>query len=209
MIVEKIFDTVYEEASRFITKWRGVSFFVAWVLVSGAFVKFADLGFWVEGAGQVGSSFISSLLELSFYKLLYLILSAFYISPVISNSVALFIIKVELGRAQVLIDSVESVVINVQESKLFEALDAARKGAIKAEEELQVKKAINEAYAFSLLVLAFVCLFGDVNIGWLVFFSIPWPFLVFLLSQEMLVLYISKILLFKKLSRRAGMTVLE
>lgn len=209
MIVDKIFDTVYEEASRFITKWRGVSFFVAWVLVSGAFLKFADLDFWKEGAGEVGSSFISSLFELPFYKLLYLVFVAFYVSPVVANKFSLFIIKLEISRAQGLIDSVEVTVASVPDAKLFESLDVARREAVKAEGVLQVKKAINEAYSFSMLVLIFVCVCGDVNVGWPVFFSIQWPFLVFFLMQQMLALYISKILYFKSLSHRAGMAVLD
>jgi len=204
MIIEKLFDTIYEEASRYFTKWRGCSFAFSWIIVSGAFLKFFDAGFWSGGSGDAGAGFISALSGLPFYQFFFMVFSAFYISPLIANKTALFIVGLEIKRADKLMDSIDIAVGKIPVSDLAVCLDGARKDAVTAEGKIQFKKAINEVYTFALLILGMLVLAGNINLGFLLFFGLPWFFIMYFLVQEMLVVYYSKIYLFKKLSARAS-----
>lgn len=207
MIIEKLFDSIYEQASRYFTKWRGGSFALAWAVVSGAFLKFLDLDFWSGGAGDAGSGFIASLSGLPFYQFFIFVLLAFYIGPLIANKTALFVVGREMKRTERLMVKIDAEVNNVSEIELVSCLDLARKNAVEAEGRLQFKKAINEAYTFFLLVLFMLVLAGDINLGCLLFFGLPWFFFVYFLVQEMLSLYFYKIYLFKKLSARMAVNL--
>lgn len=204
MIIEKLFDSIYEEASRYFTKWRGCSFAFAWVIVSGAFLKFFDKGFWSGGSGDAGAEFISALSGIPFYQFFFFAFTAFYIAPLIANRVAVFFVKIEIRRAEKLMCAIDVAVDKVPLVDLVARLERARKDAIEAEDELQFKKALNEVYVFSLLTLGMLVLVGEINSGFLPFFGLPWCFIVFFLVQEMLLVYYNKIYLFKKLSVRAA-----
>ncbi|WP_085747820.1 hypothetical protein [Pseudomonas sp. R45(2017)] len=202
MIIEKLFDSVYEQASRYFTKWRGGSFALAWAVVSGAVLKFFELDFWSGGAGDAGAGFIASLSGLPFYQFFFFVLLAFYIAPLIANKTALFVVGREIKRTERLMVKIDAKVDGVSERELVSCLDLARKNAVEAEGGLQFKKAINEVYTFFLLVLLMLVVVGDINLGFLLFFGLPWFFFVYFLVQEMLLLYFDKIYLFKKLSAR-------
>lgn len=208
MIVDKVFDTVYEEASRFITKWRGAAFMLSWLLLSGTLFKFFELSLWGQGAGSVGSGFVDSLLGLAFYKLVYLIVSAFYVSPLITSKFAMMVVRREVVRAEPLINSIEVVVSQIAERDLPARLEAAKTEAIIAEKQMELKKALNESYVFALLVLALLSCTGVVSLAWFLFFLIPWPFISYLLVQEFLALYLSRIYMFKRVSDKLSRSML-
>lgn len=208
MIVDKVFDTVYEEASRFITKWRGAAFLLSWLLLSGTLFKFAELSLWGQGAGSVGSGFVDSLLGLAFYKLVYLIVSAFYVSPVIASKFSMVVIRREVVRAEPLISSIEASVEKIAEADLPARLESAKADALIGEKQMEFKKALNESYIFALLVLAILSCVGGGSSAWLLFFLIPWPFLSYLLVQEYLTLYLTRIYMFKRVSDKFSRSIL-
>lgn len=209
MIIEKLFDTLYEEASRFITKWRGASFVIAWITVSGVFVNFSEVLFWRKSASEAGAGLLEGLFDMPLYQLVYIAFSAFYIGPLIANKTAIFAVQRELKRAQGLISSLDASVDNMLNSAAISALPTARKFAIEAEGQLEFKKALNETYAFSLLVLMLFVVVGRVSVGYVFLFGIPWFFIVYFLAQEMLALYLKKIYYFKKMSDRVASNISE
>ncbi|QYM99027.1 hypothetical protein K1T36_18205 [Pseudomonas protegens] len=202
MIIDKLFDTLYEEASRFITKWRGVSFVVAWIIVSGVFLNFFEIVFWRKSAAGAGGGFIEALFDIPLYQLGYIAFTAFYIGPLIANRTAIFIVRRELKRAEKLMSSLNAEVDSMCNADAVKVLPVARKFAIEAEEQLEFKKALNEAYTFFLLVLMFFVAMGSLNVGFLLFFGIPWFVMIYFLAQEMLALYLKKIYYFKRLSNK-------
>lgn len=208
MIVDKVFDTVYEEASRYITKWRGAAFLTSWLLLSGTLFNFSELSLWEEGAGSVGSDFVESLLSLPFYKLVYLIVSAFYVSPMVSSKFAMVVVRREVVRAEPLISSIDSVVAKIADNELPARLEIAKADAVIGEKQMEFKKALNESYVFSLLVLLLLSYVGAVSWGWFLFFSIPWPFLSYFLLQEFLTLYLIRIYMFKRISDKLSKSML-
>lgn len=208
MIVDKVFDTVYEEASRFITRWRGSAFIVAWLLLSGTLFKFSELSLWRQGAGSAGAEFLDSLLGLSLYKLMYLLFSAFYIAPMVANKFAMIVVRREVSRAESLILSVDKAVTLIADEDLPSRLEFAKADAILGEQQMEFKKALNESYVFSLLVLALLCSSSGMSFSWLLFYMIPWPFLSYLLVQEFLILYLSRIYMFKRISDRISRSIL-
>jgi hypothetical protein len=204
MIIEKLFDAFYEEASRFITKWRISIFFASWVIASEAIKVLLKFEFWTGSLADGGTAVLNSLTSIPLYKLFFLAITAFYLGPVIANKSAFFLLKWQMTYADNLFVAVDKAVSQTDLNNSAMQLTAARDQAVHAEKQIERRKAVNESY-ITIVLLGGALLFEAPYAPQILIVSFfVWVVLAYRLVQKMLILYVSKIYYFKLLSAKAS-----
>lgn len=208
MILEKLFDAFYEEASRYITKWRIAIFLSSWLIVAETIEIMLKSGFWTSSLADSGTALVSSLTGIPLYKLMFLALTAFYLGPMIANKSAFLLLKWQMTYADNLFIAVDSAVAQTPLDGAGAQLAVARDAAVQAEKKIGHKKALNECYV-TILLLSGAFFFGMSYAPQILVASVfVWIWLAYGLVQKMLILYVSKIYHFKLLSAKASAEML-
>ncbi|OUM06555.1 hypothetical protein BW686_15805 [Pseudomonas syringae] len=204
MIIEKVFDAFYEEASRFITKWRISVFFASWAFVSKTIEVILKFDFWTGSLADGGAALLSSLTSIAFYKLVLLAITAFYIGPLLANKAAYLLLKWRMRHADKLFEAVDSAIASIRIEILATQLAKARDEAVLAEKQIERRKAINEFYITLILIYGSIFFSAMYSVEIIGISLVAWIVLVYILVQKMLIIYVSKIHYFKLLAAKAS-----
>lgn len=205
MLLDKLFDSVYDTASRFVTRGRIFCFLFGMFFCSDSFYGLVFDSFWMKHSGDVGEALIKAVTDAPLWLFLLILFSAFYLAPWVVRSVSLMFVRVELNNKEVL-DLIEKVEIAIGQVPLEIASDElglAKSKALVVEERIMAWKALLEIFFFFFLYGALVFLTGRANFLFFVFVAIG-LFFSYRLLRDILNGYIQFIYYYKKLAVRIG-----
>jgi len=194
MILDKFSEFIFEQASRFLTKWRIFCFFAICTLQTEILFEIISERFWLGSVSQ-GASTLASIFDLPVYLFSGIFILCFLLSPLISKTLSMRILAFEYKRAEQAIQIIEQQVNHIS----VDSLPRYRDNATSGERHIQKMRGLNEC-------LICLSIFGGIN-GLLqevtifyYFLMITTPFLFFFSVRNIFATYLRTIFFYKKLS---------
>nr|WP_064496023.1 hypothetical protein [Pseudomonas chengduensis] len=194
MILDKLSDFFYEQASLFLTRWRAGCFLVICLLFSDVFFKVLEKQFWVGSLSDAARIF-SAVLDLPVVGVVSAFLLCFVIAPAISKALSLWMISIEFKRAAEAMDNISKKVAHVERGEVFRYRDKAVSG----EEYIFRLKGINESLVTFFVLGCLVQFYGEVSV-YCVSLLVVSPFLFYFMVQNIFSVYLKTVFFYKKLS---------
>lgn len=205
MIVDKLFDSVYDVASRYVTHWRIGCFVLAMLIESNDFYELILGPFWLKSAADFGGALIGVITKAPLWAFVFTLLMAFYVAPLFAKLSVHKILVGELQKVRVstFMATIDEAVLKVPLAAISEELELALGKAQAAERKILRYKSLLEVLAFWIAcwVMMFAC---DKASIYALPVALLWPLfcwkIVLLVVEE----YLCKIYYYKRLAVRVG-----
>lgn len=198
MIIEdKISEFIYQQASHYFTKWRIFCFIITCLIVSDAIFPAFTTNFWLSSLSDAGKQTWDAILKLPLFTVLLIAFFSFIGAPLVSKRLSMFILQLEIPRAQEYIERINSHIGNEDTSTLIESLARRRDTAINGERRIQLLKGINETLIYATMLSAAMYTYKKASLLCLPLVVIV-PILIFFSIQEILSTYLKTIYSYKK-----------
>lgn len=205
MIVDKLFDSVYDVASRYVTHWRISCFVLAMLIESNEFYELVLAPFWLKSAADFGADLVGVITKAPLWVFVFTMLTAFYVSPLLAKLTVHKILKAELQKERVasFIVTLDKAVSEVPLETVSEELELARDKAESAERKILRYKSFLEVLAFWISYWLMMFAWGKASA-----YALPvvllWPIFCWRMVLRILTEYLGKIYYYKQLAVRVG-----
>lgn len=201
MILDKFGDFLYEHASRLFSAWRVGCFLVTCLVVSDAAFGVLELTFWTSGLSDSVAKLVSGFLGLPTYFVLLVAFLSFIVSPLLSKTLVLMIMRREISRAQKAMEDIGLNASSLGRDLALESLIAVKDKAIKGEGRIAYLKGLNESLVYAVIFGLYCVLRGEAREFYYSVLMVT-PLLFYFSVQEMLSVYLKSIYFYKALAER-------
>lgn len=210
MIVDKLFDSVYDVASRYVTHWRIGCFVLAMLIESNEFYELILGPFWLKSAADFGGDLIGVITKAPLWLFVFTILMAFYVAPLFAKlSVHKFLAdELQKERVSSFMATIDEAVFKVPLAAVSEELALAFDKAESAERRILRYKSFLEVLAFWISFWLMMFAWGKASI-----YALPvallWPIFCWRVVLHIVSEYLGKIYYYKQLAVRVGSGILN